>query len=421
MLQSRALAPLPPGVEERDGLFVDPRSGSVSFLDPRLPPGANKLTARLKQRRAAPAYVLDTHAKHQQLRGRLLSDPPEAGAGEDLVLDVRRERLVEDSRMLFEQPPEALRRPLKIRFVDEPGKDYGGMSAEWFLLLSRELAVLFRQTAAYEYVWDEAACSEELAELVGKLLGLTLLHARLVELPLAPCYYKFLLGQPVGLADLRAVDEEHHRSLLWMLDNDVTGLGIAYACGDVPLLPGGDPAAEVTEANKREYAEACARFKLVERDRELLEALARGFEAAVPLAALRAAALEPEELGLLLNGSAALDVADWRAHTVYLPPGTEEQHPVVAAFWAAVEGLSEADRRRLLRFATGTERVPCGGFRNLQASRFAVALLPGRSEGLPTAHTCFNRLELPIFAPHVLPQMRDLLLKAIECNSFEIE
>ena len=415
MLQSRALAPLPPGVEDREGVFVDHRSGSVSFLDPRLPPGAHSLSVRLKRR--APAYVLDAHAKQQQIRGRLLSEA--AAGGEDFVLDVRRDRLVEDSRVLFEQPAEIMTRPLKVRFLNEPGKDYGGMSAEWFLLLSRELGVLFRQTAAYELVWDEASCSEELCEMVGKLLGLALLHARLVELPLVLPYYKFLLGQAVGLADLRAVDEEHHRSLCWLLDNDVTGLGLAFATGDVPLRPE-EPAAEVTESNKREYVEAVARYVLVERHRELLEALARGFAAAVPAAAVRAAGLEAAELGPLLNGSAQLDVADWRRHTVYLPEGVDERHPAVAALWAAVEDMSEEQRRRLLRFATGTERVPCGGFRNLQASRFCVAIMTGRREGLPTAHTCFNRLEL-LDAPEQLPRMRELLLKAIECNSFDIE
>ncbi len=416
MLQSRATAPLPPGVEERDGLFVDHRTRTVSHLDPRLPPSAHKLTARLRRR--VPAYVLDTHGKQQQVRGRMLEAAREGG--EDFVLEVRRDKLVEDSRVLFEQPPHVLTRSLKIRFVNEPGKDYGGMSAEWFLLLSRELGVLFRQTDAYEYVLDEASCSEDLCAMLGKLMALALLHGKLIELPLVAPYYKFLLGQPVGMDDLRSLDTEYYKSLVWVLEHNVSGLGMAFAVGDVPLLPG-DQDAEVTEENKRDYVEACARYKLVERDRELLEALRSGFEQVVTLDIVKEAGLEPQELGLVLNGSTAIDVEDWMKHTLYLNEHLDATHPICRAFWDAVTAMSEHERRAVLRFATGTERVPCGGFANLQATRFAIALLVGRTDGLPSAHTCFNRLEFPMYNQETLARMGDLLRKAVECQSFEIE
>ena len=47
-------------------------------------------------------------------------------------------------------------------------------------------------------------------------------------------------------------------------------------------------------------------------------------------------------------------------------PGRFAPHRVVKWFWEWVETLSQADRQRLLRFATGTSGVPVGGFRRLQ-------------------------------------------------------
>lgn len=58
----------------------------------------------------------------------------------------------------------------------------------------------------------------------------------------------------------------------------------------------------------------------------------------------------------------------------------------------------------LLQFATGSPRLPPGGFAFLKATgadlkKFTL-ILDGRAgqARLPSAHTCFNELELPAYA-----------------------
>jgi len=52
----------------------------------------------------------------------------------------------------------------------------------------------------------------------------------------------------------------------------------------------------------------------------------------------------------------------------------------------------------LLRFTTGTTRLPISGFKDLQGSdgprRFTIEK-SGDLQALPRSHKCFNRLELP--------------------------
>jgi len=69
-----------------------------------------------------------------------------------------------------------------------------------------------------------------------------------------------------------------------------------------------------------------------------------------------------------------------------------------------MEGYTQQELSRVLQFATGTSRLPLGGFRNLESNRgekskfciYRIELKKGQSN-LPRAHTCFNRLELPKF------------------------
>ena len=72
------------------------------------------------------------------------------------------------------------------------------------------------------------------------------------------------------------------------------------------------------------------------------------------------------ELQLLICGTPVIvDVADWRANTVYAS-GFAADSEVVRWFWDAVEEMDGPQRGQLLFFCTGSTRVPATGFANLQ-------------------------------------------------------
>ena len=80
----------------------------------------------------------------------------------------------------------------------------------------------------------------------------------------------------------------------------------------------------------------------------------------LPLEILRDCELDAREFELVLCGASEIDVDDWEKHT-----DVKGNHPqsaeVVKRFWRAVRAFDEPTRSALLRFVTGTPKVPPGG------------------------------------------------------------
>ena len=95
-----------------------------------------------------------------------------------------------------------------------------------------------------------------------------------------------------------------------------------------------------------------------------------------------------------------VDLGDLRANTEY--NGYSPSSPSVVWFWQVVEELDKQELALLLQFVTGTSKVPLGGFRALQGisgpQRFQIQRAYGPPDRLPSAHTCFNQLDLPEYA-----------------------
>jgi ubiquitin-protein ligase E3 A len=77
-------------------------------------------------------------------------------------------------------------------------------------------------------------------------------------------------------------------------------------------------------------------------------------------------------------------------------------------FWEIVRGFSEGEKRRLLEFITGSDRIPLGGMAKL---KFIIVKNGPDSNRLPTAHTCFNALLMCEYSSK--EKLRERLTKAI--------
>lgn len=68
---------------------------------------------------------------------------------------------------------------------------------------------------------------------------------------------------------------------------------------------------------------------------------------------------------------------------------------VVKWLWEVVrEVMDDEEKRRFLKFFTGSDRAPIGGLGNL---RCIIQRDGTDSNKLPTSHTCFNTLLLPSY------------------------
>ncbi|KAG6621933.1 HECT E3 ubiquitin ligase [Phytophthora cinnamomi] len=349
-----------------------------------------------------------------------------------LLLKIRREAVLGESMHLLMLVPAAdLRQRLRIEFIDEPGLDAGGLLREWVLLLCEQLFDesygLFQRTHADQSGYWLNPNSREIHrdhlhcfQFVGRLLAKCLLEGQLMTVHLALPLLKHLLGVPISFSDLEFLDAELHRHALWLRDNDgAEALELDFTIqrqtsdGTVvtdELKPGGKDI-PVTDANKEEYLTLLLKHKMFAGVGEQLAALLQGLYDVLPRSLL--AVFDYQELELLLCGVPSIDVADWESHTdvryVRAEQGfnspTSSEQQVVQWFWEAVRVFSQEERARLLQFVTGTSRVPAEGFRALlshdgRIRRFGLQLVSigAPPTGLyPKAHTCFNRLDLPVY------------------------
>lgn len=400
------LGPLPSGWEMRltntaRVYFVDHNTKTTTWDDPRLPSSLDQ---------NVPQYKRDFRRKLIYFR----SQPAMRSLSGQCHVKVRRSHIFEDSfAEITRQSATDLKKRLMIKFDGEEGLDYGGVSREFFFLLSHEMFnpfyCLFEYSAHDNYTLQINPHSginpEHLNyfKFIGRVVGLAIFHRRFLDAFFIGALYKMVLGKAVALADMEGVDADFHRSLQWMLDNDISGgiLEQTFSTEDErfgvmtteDLIPDGRNI-DVTNENKKQYVDLMVKWRIEKRIAEQFQAFKEGFHELIPHDLINV--FDERELELLIGGIAEIDVDDWKKHTDYR--GYTESDEVIQNFWNTVRSWDGEQKSRLLQFTTGTSRIPVNGFKDLQGSdgprRFTIEKA-GELVNLPKAHTCFNRIDLP--------------------------
>ncbi|KAK6336005.1 hypothetical protein TWF730_003379 [Orbilia blumenaviensis] len=399
------LGPLPSGWEMRltntaRVYFVDHNTKTTTWDDPRLPSSLDQ---------NVPQYKRDFRRKLIYFR----SQPALRILSGQCHVKVRRNHIFEDSYAeIMRQHPNDLKKRLMVKFDGEDGLDYGGLSREFFFLLSHEMFnpfyCLFEYSAHDNYTLQINPHSginpEHLNyfKFIGRVVGLAIFHRRFLDAFFIGAFYKMILRKKVSLADMEGVDADFHRNLTWTLENDITDiLDLTFSTEDnrfgetvtIDLKPGGRDI-EVTNENKKEYIDLITEWRISKRVEEQFNAFITGFNELIPPDLINV--FDERELELLIGGIADIDVDDWKKHTDYR--GYTETDEVIQNFWKCVRSWDAEQKSRLLQFTTGTSRIPVNGFKDLQGSdgprRFTIEKA-GEQLHLPKSHTCFNRLDLP--------------------------
>lgn len=420
------LGPLPPGWEERvhaDGrtFYIDHNNKKTQWEDPRLQSPA--ITG------PAVPYSREFKQKYDYFRKKLKKP---ADIPNRFEMKLHRNNIFEESyrRIMSLKRPDSLKARLWIEFESEKGLDYGGVAREWFFLLSKEMFNpyygLFEYSATDNYTLqinpNSGLCNEDhlsYFKFIGRVAGMAVYHGKLLDGFFIRPFYKMMLGKQITLNDMESVDSEYYNSLKWILENDPTELDLRFCIDEdnfgqtyqVDLKPSGSDMV-VTNDNKKEYIDLVIQWRFVNRVQKQMNAFLEGFTELIPIDLIKI--FDENELELLMCGLGDVDVNDWRQHTVY-KNGYCPNHPVIQWFWKAVLLMDAEKRIRLLQFVTGTSRVPMNGFAELYGSNgpqlFTIEQW-GTPDKLPRAHTCFNRLDLPMY--ETFEDLREKLLMAVE-------
>uniref|UniRef100_A0A182PDF9 HECT-type E3 ubiquitin transferase n=1 Tax=Anopheles epiroticus TaxID=199890 RepID=A0A182PDF9_9DIPT len=423
-----AEGPLPPGWEIRytangERFFVDHNNRKTTFEDPR--PGAPKGAKGVYG--VPKAYERSFRWKLSQFRYLCQSN----ALASHIKITLTRQTLFEDSyHQIMRLPAYELRRRLYIIFRGEEGLDYGGVSREWFFLLSHEVLnpmyCLFEYANKNNYSLQINPASYvnpdhlQYFKFIGRFIAMALYHGRFIYSGFTMPFYKRMLNKKLTTKDIESIDPEFYNSLIWVRDNNIDECGLELwfsvdfeVLGQIihhELKDNGDKE-RVTEENKEEYISLMTEWRMTRGIEEQTKTFLDGFNEVVPLEWLKY--FDERELELMLCGMQEIDVDDWQRNSIYRHYNRNSKQ--VVWFWQFVRETDNEKRARLLQFVTGTCRVPVGGFAELMGSngpqRFCIEKV-GKDTWLPRSHTCFNRLDLPPYKSY--DQLVEKLNYAIE-------
>lgn len=343
-----------------------------------------------------------------------------------LKLTIHRDHVVRDAitqlSSLELADPRNLKKRLRVEFIGEEGIDEGGVQKEFFQLILRDLFdpkygmyVYDEETKVYWFNKNSLETPQEF-RLLGILLGLALYNNIILDLHFPKSVYKKLMGETVGLEDLKELNPQLAHGFEQLLAYEHEDIGHVFPYTFIveyevfgerrvhELCPGGAEK-ELTLENRREFVDLYVDYILNKSIEQQFDAFKEGFHCVVegseafPL-------FHTDELELLLCGVQDLDFAELRGVTKY--DGFPEGSKVIDWFWEVLNSFSDVDKKKFLMFCTGSERVPVGG---LSKMRFAIVKQGPDSDRLPTSHTCFNVLLLPEYSTK--EKLDALLRKAI--------
>ncbi|KAH3661759.1 hypothetical protein OGAPHI_005937 [Ogataea philodendri] len=348
-----------------------------------------------------------------------------------LPVNVKRDQVFLDSyRALFFKSPQDIRKSkLDIQFRGEQGVDAGGLTREWYQVLSRQMFnpdyALFTPVASDKTTFHPNRTSwvnpEHLSffKFVGLIIGKAVYDGCMLDCHFSRAVYKRILGRPVSLKDIESLDLDYYKSLVWMLGNDITDIIVetfSVETNDygeekvIDLRPNGRDI-QVTEENKQEYVKSIVEYRLKTSVQEQMENFLQGFYEIIPKDLI--AIFDDQELELLISGLPDIDVDDWKNNTIY--QNYSASSPQIQWFWRAVKSFDAEEKAKLLQFSTGTSKVPLNGFKELAGmsgvSKFSIHRVYGSTDRLPSSHTCFNQIDLPEYESY--DKLRGSLLLAI--------
>ena len=329
-----------------------------------------------------------------------------------LELNLRREHILEDALVQLHKKGKGsnLQKNLKVRFVGEMGVDEGGLTKEFFQLLTFRLfdpdfAMFVVRNNRFLWFNCDSFESSMNFEMVGILLGLALYNSTILEIKFPLVVYKKLkqklkldfIEDEIILEDLEEFEPELYTSLKNLSKNDLTGkdsgffFNISYkSWGEIKtlnLIENGENI-KVTEENKHKFIALYLDWYINISIEKQFRPFYKGFFKVLTGEIIHF--FSANELLLAICGSTKFDFKELKKTTKY--EGYSEDSQTIKDFWKILlEDFEDSQKREFLKFLTGSDRAPLRGLGDI---RMKISR-HGEDSHLPSAHTCFNHLLLP--------------------------
>ena len=310
----------------------------------------------------------------------------------------------------------------KISFIGETNYDAGGIMREWyttlFKALERDNLKLFikSDTDDYSYIINPFLKRNDknfkYFDFIGKLMAKALIDNITVNICFNKLIYKMILQEPIEFNELVFINKPVYDSIKNLKETQTTsGISCTELCVYYNL--------EMKDTNDKTHTLDIINFgreipvedidDYIDKRIDFLYGLYEPFIKKIRDSLYSIISKEviqnftSDQLELLLNGRPFIDIEDWKQFCEYREP-YNNGHYVITWFWEILSQLSQKELSNLLMFATGSSRVPLGGFASLESNRgsnakFTIESIPyePNKKNFIKAHTCFNRLDIPLF------------------------
>ncbi|EGR33680.1 ubiquitin-protein ligase, putative [Ichthyophthirius multifiliis] len=340
-----------------------------------------------------------------------------------ITLNVNREEIWTSTiaELSKHDPASLVHQQLIINFEGEQGIDQGGMAREWVNLALKDVLDPkkgFFQLSSNKITLQPNPLSTIIPDnllnfrFIGRLVGLALTNKIDFEIDLTRSFLKHILKIPLYISDFEDFDIQIGKNLFWILENDITGCDIMYCVennqfginGQIDLIENGRNI-EVTQENKKDFVKDFVNYKLTQEIKPQTQAFISGFYDVIHPEGLLF--FDERDLGLRLAGQKEINIKDMKQNTKY--GGNYDNDSIqIIWFWEILDYFNEEMKQSFIFFLTGAFKVPFGGF---EANPIEIFDKQGVVNSLPIAHTCFNKLELPVYQSK--QQLQQKLIQAI--------
>ncbi|CAD8110611.1 unnamed protein product [Paramecium sonneborni] len=317
-----------------------------------------------------------------------------------LSLYIERNNIIESAIKQLQITHIPLKNPLKVQFIGEQGVDEGGLKREFFKLIMEKLISpdygMFIPKNNGKIYWFNPK-SFEMAiyySLIGKLLGLALYNQVLLDVRFPTVLFKKLQNEKkldmeiyTGFQYLR---EQTDNNLIQSLALNFHAIYVIWGEAYFDDLKPNEFQIIVSKDNREEYIQLYTDWYLNKLVKNQFDLLNSGFKSVVDGDGIKQ--FSGEKLQALIIGLPHFDLKDLELVTKY--DGFDANSEYIRYFWSCIHSLSMGLQKRFLFFCTGTDRIPVGGLKSI---KFVIQKHGEDTEQLPSAHTCFNVLLLPLY------------------------
>ena len=302
----------------------------------------------------------------------------------------------------------------RVRLTGEPAVG-PGVLLDWFSAVSRQFGDQDRglfylgDTEPHYFRINPNGRSvpnwQDAYRTVGRMMALSLIHEVPLGVDLPLSYYARLLGEE--LTEEQVSTFEPNIIASFNLMRTWTDGQLAF----VPMEIMGEE--HVLTTRNREFLFRQKIDNLIDESViDQFRMIAEGFTEMIPEGSFRGIA-KADNMKHIILGETVVDVDDMMAHAVY-ENGWDANHQIVQWLWEIIQAMTREERRKLLRFITGTSTVPVGGFANLHQP-IIISQSHATADHFPSAHTCTFTLDVPEYQD--IETMRARFMVAIDVDN----